>query len=34
MKIDDEVYCSHEKIKAKSFFKNDLAIAVCEKIIP
>ena len=30
----DEVYCSDEKIKAKSFFKNDLAIAVCEKIIP
>lgn len=31
---EDEVYCSDKKIKAKSFFKNDLAIAVCEKIIP
>lgn len=30
----DRVCCSDEKIKAKSFFKNDLAIAVCEKIIP
>ncbi len=28
------VCCSDKKIKAKSFFKNDLAIAVCEKIIP
>lgn len=32
--IADEVHCSDKKIKAKSFLKNDLAIAVCEKIIP
>ncbi len=31
---ENKVLCSDEKIKAKSFYKNDLAIAVCEKIIP